>query len=409
MTPRDIVCVGFADWRTEVPTNQHHLMGRFAARGDRILFVESLGLRRPTLAGRDVRRMARRLVRGLAGPRRHGDVHVLAPLVLPAHGSRAARALNQQLLRALVARAVARLRLQRPVLWAYVPQALPLVDVLDPALVVYHCVDDIAAHPRIETGPFRATEARFAARADAILCTAAPLAERMRTLAPPERVHLLTNVADTGLFATTLEPGPVDPALARLPEPRLVFVGAISAVKLDLSLLAEVARRRPDWTLALVGPQGMGDPHTDVSAIAAAPNVHLLGPRPHEALPAVLRGAAAGLIPYRASALTASIFPMKVYEYLAAGLPVISTPLPALAGVEDIAVAGGAGPFAAAIEAALAADSTERRGARSQAARGHSWEARLAEIDSVLARTVPLADGRPRWGTLGARPDRQHG
>src|SRR4030081_1137422 len=87
---RDIVCVGFADWDTELWTNQHHLMSRLA-RTHRVLFVESLGLRRPQLAARDLRRIARRLRRGLAPPRSVDGLSVLSPLVVPLHGNRLAR------------------------------------------------------------------------------------------------------------------------------------------------------------------------------------------------------------------------------------------------------------------------------------------------------------------------------
>ncbi|HEX5146890.1 MAG TPA: glycosyltransferase family 1 protein, partial [Conexibacter sp.] len=94
---RDIVCVGFADWDTELWTNQHHLMSRLA-RENRVLFVESLGLRQPQLAGKDVKRIARRLRTGLQGPRRRDGLDVLSPLVLPFHGNAAAEALNARLL-----------------------------------------------------------------------------------------------------------------------------------------------------------------------------------------------------------------------------------------------------------------------------------------------------------------------
>ena len=142
---RDIVCVGFADWDAELWTNQHHLMSRLA-RENRVLFVESLGLRRPQLAGRDLARIARRLRRGFSPPRAADGLHVLSPLVLPFHSSRIARALNRRLLPALVRRAARRLGFERPILWAYVPQAEVLIDALRPSLIVYHCVDDIAAH-----------------------------------------------------------------------------------------------------------------------------------------------------------------------------------------------------------------------------------------------------------------------
>src|SRR6478672_6896702 len=90
---RDIVCVGFADWDTDLWTNQHHLMARLA-RTNRVLFVESLGLRRPQLAGRDIARIARRLRRGLGPPRERDGLFVLSPLVLPFHGSAAVRRIN---------------------------------------------------------------------------------------------------------------------------------------------------------------------------------------------------------------------------------------------------------------------------------------------------------------------------
>jgi glycosyltransferase involved in cell wall biosynthesis len=380
---RDIVCVGFADWRAEVWTNQQHLMSRLA-QDNRVLFVESLGLRRPQLAGRDVRRIGRRLVRGLRGVRREDGVAVLSPLVVPLHDRAAARRFNARVLPAVAARAARRLGFDDPLLWGYVPQAELLLDALRPEQVVYHCVDDIAAHGRIETAPFAEAERRFAARADLVLASAPRLAERMRTL--NDRVLYAPNVADTELFSGALRPGPVDPALDALPPPRIVFTGAISAIKLDVELLAGVARARREWSIALVGPVGLGDPETDVAALRDEPNVHLLGARRYEALPAVLRGAAAGLIPYRRSQLTDSVFPMKVYEYLAAGLPVVATPLPALEGLEEVTIAATVQQTVAALDRALASDSPDARAARSCAAADHSWDARLQEIAAALRR-----------------------
>lgn len=384
LSDRDIVCIGSADWATELPINQHHLMGRLARR-NRVLFVESLGLRRPQLAGRDLRRIWRRLLRGLRGARTTDGPHVLSPLVLPFHGSAAVRAANRRLLRRQVRSAARRLGMSGPVLWAYVPQAEALVDVLDPSLVVYHCVDDVAAQEGVDAASFRAAEERFASRADLVLASAPALAERMRTLS--DDVLYAPNVADTSLFSTALEPGEVDASLAALPRPRLVFHGAVVATKLDIELLAEVAHLRPDWSIALVGPRGAGDPGGDLSPLEAAPNVHLLGPRRTEELPAVLRGADAGLIPYAINELTRSVFPMKVYEYLAAGLPVVSTPLPALAGVEAVDAVADATELVAAAERELAADTPQRRAQRSRAAASHSWEVRIEEIEAALDRT----------------------
>jgi glycosyltransferase involved in cell wall biosynthesis len=383
LSGRQIVCVGTADWRTELPINQHQLMRRLAADNE-VLFVESLGLRRPQLAGRDLRRIWRRLGRSVRGPRAEDGLHVLSPLVIPFHGSGVARMLNRCLLRCQVGWAARRLGLRRPILWAYAPQADDLVAPLDPSLLVYHCVDDLAAQKGVDADGFRAVEARFAARADLVIASAPALAERMRTL--NANVLYAPNVADTPVFAAALDPGPVDAAVEALPRPRLVFCGAIVATKLDVALLAELARAHPGWSVALVGPEGAGDPGGDLSPLRGAPNIHLLGVRPMAGLPAVLRGADAGLIPYLVNDLTRSVFPMKVYEYMAAGLPVLATPLPALDGVEGVTTVADAAGLAAAAEAAFAADSPEARRERSRLAAGHSWEARIKEIEAALDR-----------------------
>jgi glycosyltransferase involved in cell wall biosynthesis len=378
----DIVCVGFSDWSADLLTNQQHLLARAAER-NRILFVESLGLRRPQLATRDLRRIVRRLARAGAPLREVDGVHVLSPLVLPLHSNEILRRVNAWLLRRYVGYAVRRLGLRDPVLWSFVPQAEVLIDWLEPSRVLYYVDDDHAAKAGIDAESFLAAERRFASRADVVLASAPELVTRMRTL--NDNVHFAPNVADTLLFASALEPGPVDQALAACPEPRIVFVGAILAAKIDLELVVELARLRPRWSFVFVGPVGPGDPRTNVDPLRSEPNIHLLGPRPYEQLPDVLRGADAAIVPYHLDGEMRSVFPMKTYEYLAAGLPVVSTPLVTLVDVQDIAKAADAEAFAVALEEAMEHDAPAARAARSQRAQAHSWESRLRQIAEVLA------------------------
>ena len=243
-------------------------------------------------------------------------------------------------------------------------------------------MDDIAAQKGVDAASFRAAEERFAGGADLVLASSPPLAERMRSLS--RNVLYAPNVADTELFSSALDAGTEDPTLAALPRPRIVFTGALVGTKLDLDLIAELARLRRSWSIVLVGPVGPGDPRTDVSRLRAEPNVHLPGARPYRDLPALLRAADAALIPYAVNDLTSSVFPMKVYEYLAAGLPVVATPLPALDGVEDVAIGRDAADIAAQLDALLAVDRPERRADRSRRAARHSWEARLKEIADAI-------------------------
>lgn len=379
----DIVCVGFSDWNSELLTNDRHLAARLAPR-HRILYVESLGLRRPQLgSGKDLRRITRRVVRGVAPPKLEDGVHVLSPLVLPAHHHPAAARLNRAILPRLVRAGVRQAGMRDPVLWSFVPHAEVLIDALRPRRVLYQITDDHGAKKGIDADAFYAAERRFAPRADVIMASAPELVERMRRL--NDHVLYAPNVADTALFATALENGPVDPAIAALPRPVVVFIGALNASTIDLDLTLALARARPDWSFAFVGPVGTGDPRTDISPLRTAPNIHLLGPRPYEELPMVLRGANAAIVPYRTGGAMRSVFPMKTYEYLAAGLPVVTTPLAALRDVSEVVIAPDAATMVARLDEFISTDTPQLRAERSRAVRGHSWETRIAQIEELLA------------------------
>lgn len=381
LSGRDIVCIGFSDWQMDTLTNQQHLLVR-AAKDNRILFVESLGLRRPQLASRDLRRIGRRLARGMRPLREEDGLHVLSPLVAPLHSNELVRRFNAALLSRAVAGAVAKLGLRDPLLWSFVPQAEVLIDVLAPSQALYYIDDDHAAKAGIDADSFLAAERRFARRCDAILASAPELVTRMSAL--NHNVHYAPNVADTKLFAQALQEGEVDAEVAACPQPRIVFVGAILAAKIDIDLVAALARLRPQWTFAFIGPIGPGDPRTNVQGLKELPNVKLLGHRPYEQLPAVLRGADAAIVPYHLDGEMRSVFPMKIYEYLAAGRPVVSTPLDTLVDVPDVLKAATAEEFAARLDEAIAKDTPKAREERSQRAQSHSWESRLEQIAEAL-------------------------
>ena len=248
-----------------------------------------------------------------------------------------------------------RLGLERPILWAYVPQAEVLIDALDPSLVVYHCVDDIAAQERIDTASFRAAETRFAARADLVLASAPALAERLRTISG--NVMYAPNVADTELFSRALmpsPPAPLDTEMAALPTPRIVFTGAIVATEAGPPPAGRAGPPAAGVVVCAGRPDRSGrTKHRHISTDSRAEHPSARAPLLRRAArrPASGRRRAD---PLRAQPLTESIFPMKVYEYLAAGLPVVATPLPALADVAEVATAPDAQGIAELLDEALA-------------------------------------------------------
>lgn len=383
---RDIVLLSTADWDNPFWTNKQHVAAELARRGFRVLYVESLGLRRPTLQSRDLTRMLRRLWRAVRVPRRVRDhLWVWSPLIVPAHGRPWVRRVNRAMFRAGLAVWLRWLGLRRDVLWTYNPMTTEVLALSGFRTVVYHCVDEIKAAPGMPRAIIETAERELVRRADVIFATAPKLADERRGL--NRNTHYLSNVADFDHFAQARDPATAVPEdLARLPEPRIGFVGAISAYKLDFELLRQLARRHPEWSIVLIGAVGEGDPATDVAALRDLPNVHLLGPRPYAQLPAYLRGLRVGILPSAMNDYTASMFPMKFFEYLAAGLPVVSVDLPALREHADVAtLAATPTAFIAAVEAAVhgAGPPLARRIERAQ---GYTYAGRTDAMLEILRR-----------------------
>jgi glycosyltransferase involved in cell wall biosynthesis len=181
----------------------------------------------------------------------------------------------------------------------------------------------------------------------------------------------------------TDEATPVPPELQNLPRPILGFHGLI-ADWVDLPLIAELARMRPQWSIVLVG---RGD--TDLSPIQGLPNVHVLGHRPYERLPEYLRGFDIALLPFVVNELTLAANPLKLREYLAAGLPVVAAPLPEIARFEGlVSLASTAQEYLQKIEALLAAKRTGPSRERSEQMAGESWDGKVAEIEGLLSSAL---------------------
>lgn len=379
----DVVVLSTADWDNPFWTNKQHVAAQLAARGHRVLYMESLGLRSATAAARDLGRMGRRLLRGLRGPRQvRPNLWVVSPLALPLNRLAAARALNRWLVPAMVRAAARHLGFRRPWVWAYNPVTVQWLDTLGPSAVIYHCVDDLGAIPGIGAAMIHSAERQLCVRAHAVFCTSNTLHDRLEPLAPG-RTHLLPNVADYTHFSRARSPAPLPPELAAIPEPRLGFVGALSEYKVDFALLSALATARPDWHLVLIGQVGEGQPGTSLP-LPSLPNIHLLGPRAYGALPDYLRGFQAALLPMQANDYTAAMFPMKFFEYLGAGLPVVSTPLPALAAYGEVCrFAHGPEAFAAAVADILSGRRPDPA-ACDTAARRHSWEWRLDQMEHTI-------------------------
>jgi glycosyltransferase involved in cell wall biosynthesis len=232
--------------------------------------------------------------------------------------------------------------------WVYDPISSAATERYRARLIVYDCVDRHAAYGG-HRGLMDRLESDLLARADIVFVTARGLVSHCQARA--REVHFVSNGFDEDLFQV---PRPVPADLQAIPRPRLGFVGGL-AHWIDVDLILNAARARPDWSFVLVGPMA------DVQGVLpSAANVHWLGPCARDDVPAYIGGFDLGLVPFRAMPLTRTVNPLKAYEYLAAGIPVVSTPMPELDHLPIIRQASSPGAFITAIEEALAEGNGEQ-------------------------------------------------
>ena len=337
---RDVVMLATADWDHPFWTNKQHVAQSMADLGHRVLYVESVGLRPPRLEGQDVSRIWRRLRRGFRPPRHVAPrIWVWSPLLLPAPSKAWQRTCNRLVFSILLRLWLRWLGFSADLLWTYNPLT-GLLRRLKPhgfRQLVYHCVDDLTAQPCMPAALIRCEEEKLCRASDHVFVTSPELLKLRSCWNVNTRYY--PNVADVDHFKQARDlTRPVPRDLQCLPPgPRLGFIGAISGYKVDFELLVQLSRHRPDAQIVLIGRVGEGDPGTLLDSLDQCPNVRLLGPRPYQQLPDYLRGFDLALLPCPINAYTSSMFPMKFFEYLAAGVPVLATDLPALHDYQHLA------------------------------------------------------------------------
>lgn len=359
------------------------------ARTNRVLYIEQpwcsiLGLWRLRTVGA----MWRRLQGFTVLP---GGLCVYSPLdLLPTGrlGPRTAsmsRSFTRRLIVHRVRKQMARLGFQRPILWLYHGEQYPFIGSFNERLVVYDCVDEYTTFPSVKTDAERARiqimEERLLRSADIVFAVTQYLADRKRRLNP--NTYLVPNAGDVAHFGRVhREILRVPEDISRIPRPRLGYIGALARHRINFDLVDYLARERPDWSFIMIGPvtDDAGD-----SVLPRRSNLHWLGPRDYEELPAYIAGFDACFLPYDVNSHLPDAVPLKFHEFLGTGKPFVCTAFPTLDQYDQvIPLARTRQEFLSHLQAVLENDSPEARGHRLKVAARNSWDHRIRRMTDLI-------------------------
>jgi glycosyltransferase involved in cell wall biosynthesis len=382
-----LICLSTIDWDF-LRQGHQEIMSRFAASGYDVTFVENLGGVR-TIRLSDAARVLRRFRHWSARGRPHDlgvtpGVTVVSPLLLPFPRNRLAQQINRFLLRGLGRRLTR--ETDDPIIFTYLPthEANQLIDQVRGrhSVVVYYCVADFAQLAD-DSAALAQSESELVRSADLVFVQSKRFKERFAAL--NERIFDFPGGVDLKLF----DPSRVHrvPAELRdLPRPLLGYVGGLHQ-HLNFGLLRRLARELSQASIILIGPA-----LTSVFELQTESNLHLLGLRPMEALPAYIQAFDAALIPYLDTEYTRTVFPSKMLEYLAMGRPVVSTDLPEIRNLDlpssIVRLEATMDGFVRAVRESMTAQDSQTAELRREAVRRFDWGTVVGEMGTLITQTL---------------------
>jgi hypothetical protein len=385
---KSIICFGGEDWWYHHPHSKNHLMRRFARAGNKVIFVNSISMGLAPMKSGEVWPRIKRKLKSYAKLARTTEegITVVSPAVVPLFGSRAAAATNRRLLTAQISRLARQRAMTRPILWIAIPTAVEVIGQLHESLVIYHVSDKYDANTMdhaTDPAHIRKLHERAIDAADLIFYSSRKLideAERGR-----EKSYLLEQAVDFDHWARISNGNlQVADAVARIPQPRIGYFGAIEPWLIDQDLIKQAARERPSWNWIFIGNKSRG------LEIEELPTVHFLPPVSYYDLANHAAGFDVCVLPWNTDVpFTSYGSAIKVREYLASGKPVVISPLPEYESMNDVLrIARSRAQFLNLVEDALRETGNDQAQARQNAVREGTWDARAEWVSGLIEQKL---------------------
>ncbi|HQZ96559.1 MAG TPA: glycosyltransferase [Pyrinomonadaceae bacterium] len=377
---RDILCFSH-DW-TGDPLSKTHLM-RVLSKDNRILWINAIANRMPTTSSKDLSRIYKKL-KAFTEPIREVEpnIFLLNPLAIPAYGNKTVVNLNQRSLIRQVKKAMRKLGFSNVINMVFNPAAGMIAGKVGEESLIYYCVDEYTAFTG--SSALKEIEEELFRVSDLVVVSAEKLYDSKKQFNP--NTHIIRHGTDWRHFRTALnESTKLPDEIANLPKPIIGFHGLL-ADWVDFELIKKTAEHFKDGSIVLIGKIAV-DAEQKVKVLNDVPNVHFLGRKPYAELPAYCKGFDVALNPFAINELTLAANPLKVREYLAAGLPVVSTDIPEVRILPDCLVGMDHDDFIAKIEDAIA--NPKPREEVSDAIAHESWDAKVDELRALMTAQMP--------------------
>ena len=374
---RDILCFSH-DW-TGDPLSKTHLM-RILSKENRILWINAIANRMPTTSTKDIKRIFSKLKRFTEKVKEvEKNIFILNPLAVPAYGNEAVRSFNQKFLVSQVKKAMRNLNFREPINMVFNPAAGLLAGKLGEKELIYYCVDEYTAFTGASKG-LREIEEELFSKSDLVIVSAEKLFEDKKKF--NENTFIIRHGTDWKHFRAALDENlKIPDEIAGLPRPIIGFHGLL-ADWVDYELIKKTAEHFSTGSIVLIGKIAV-DAERKVKILDDVENVHFLGRKPYQELPAYCKGFDVALNPFEINELTLAANPLKVREYLAAGLPVVSTDIPEVRILEHCRIGANHSDFIKQIESAL--ENSGTREEISNSIEAESWEAKIDELRKIIA------------------------
>lgn len=375
---RDILCFSH-DW-TGDPLSKTHLM-RVLSKENRILWVNAIANRMPTASSKDFSRIVKKL-KSFTEPVKEVEpnIHVLNPLAIPAYGTEAVRNFNQKFLISQVKKAMRKLDFSQPINMVFNPAAGLLAGKLGESELIYYCVDEYTAFTGAAVGLKEIEEDLFR-KSDLVIVSAEKLFESKQHF--NKNTFVIRHGTDWKHFRKSLDDETKIPdEIADLPKPIIGFHGLL-ADWVDFDLIKKTAEHFSEGSVVLIGKITV-DAEKKIKILDGVKNIHFLGRKPYAELPAYCKGFDVALNPFEINELTLAANPLKVREYLAAGLQVVSTDIPEVRILDNCLIGENHQDFIEKIEFALKNPKSKEE--ISDAIKHESWEAKIDELRTVMQK-----------------------